>query len=261
DLDLVFVSWELGRSEALAEIEAKLANVRQRLTATGLQVELGRGAQGDETKLFVSRGSTRVKVEVNHVFRGTLLPVGDRPLDAMVKQSFTADIVLPVLDSRELYGSKLVAALDRQHPRDWFDVSKLLARGKLTTGIVDCLVGYLAGHNRPVHEVLFSRDQEMADVFGREFLGMAREPVDLADLVDTRRELRDQLVTALHEYHRNFLVSLVRAQPEWTLMPFAHLSRLPAVRWKLQNLLQLKARNSRKFELQAVALEKLFERS
>ncbi|MGH8138886.1 MAG: hypothetical protein ACREVV_11950 [Steroidobacteraceae bacterium] len=36
----------------------------------------------------------------------------------IAQQHFTIDIVLPVLDASELYGGKLVAAMDRQHPRD-----------------------------------------------------------------------------------------------------------------------------------------------
>lgn len=40
---------------------------------------------------------------------------------------------------------------------------------------------------------------------------------------------------------------MVRAEPRWELMPFEHLTDLPAVRWKLQNLEKLKARNPREF--------------
>jgi hypothetical protein len=44
--------------------------------------------------------------------------------------------------------------------------------------------------------------------------------------------------------HRDFLLSLVRAEPEWDLMPFCNLQHLPALQWKLLNLRKLKARDA-----------------
>ncbi|HEY5042954.1 MAG TPA: nucleotidyl transferase AbiEii/AbiGii toxin family protein [Verrucomicrobiae bacterium] len=45
--------------------------------------------------------------------------------------------------------------MDRQHPRDLFDVHRLFERDGLTSEVVECFVCYLAGHNRPVHEFYF----------------------------------------------------------------------------------------------------------
>ena len=59
---------------------------------------------------------------------------------------------------------------------------------------------------------------------------------------------------------RRFLLSLVRAEPEWPLLGIAHLEQLPGVRWKLQNLRQLRKTNARKFVEQANALVEGFER-
>ncbi len=54
--------------------------------------------------------------------------------------------------------------MDRQHPRDLFDVRGLFERNGLTVEVVECVDRYLAGHNRPAHEVLFSHDQEPVQV-------------------------------------------------------------------------------------------------
>ncbi|MDB6040082.1 MAG: hypothetical protein JWM99_3923 [Verrucomicrobiales bacterium] len=51
--------------------------------------------------------------------------------------------------------------------------------------------------NRPVHEVLFSRDQELAMGFENEFRGMARIPVELTALVEARQRLRRELRSRL----------------------------------------------------------------
>jgi predicted nucleotidyltransferase component of viral defense system len=96
-----------------------------------------------------------VKIEVNFVMRGTLHPVRAASLTAKAREALFADLELPVASLEDVYGGKLVAALDRQHPRDLFDVMQLFAHEGITPGIRRAFVVYLASHNRPVHEVLF----------------------------------------------------------------------------------------------------------
>ena len=48
-----------------------------------------------------------------------------------------------MLATEELYGSKLVAAMDRQHPRDLFDAWQMFASGGLSDATVECFVTYL----------------------------------------------------------------------------------------------------------------------
>ena len=136
-----------------------------------------------------------------------------------------------VLDTPELYGSKLVASMDRQHPRDLYDTQQMLDEYGLPATFVDCFVAYLAGHNRPVHEVLFPRPQPLKAVFDSEFQGMTRIPVTLDSLLSTQEQLFQMLPRALTPAHHQFLKSLVKLEPSWELMPFAHLSEMPAIRW------------------------------
>ena len=91
-------------------------------------------------KLLIRRGHSQVKVEVNHVFRGTVLPVETRRMVKSARDLFTTELSASVLAVPELYGSKLVAALDRQHPRDLYDVRGMYERFGLTAGIVECFV-------------------------------------------------------------------------------------------------------------------------
>jgi hypothetical protein len=70
-----------------------------------------------------------------------------------------------------------------------------------------------------------------------------------------------QIQTELDDDERRFLLSLVRAEPEWPLLGIAHLEQLPGVRWKLQNLQQLRKTNARKLAEQADALVRGFERA
>ena len=260
DIDVVFTDHTASREAALRRIGAALEVARNELNRRGLQAESPVRTQGDESKLFLRRGRQQVKVEVNHVFRGTLLPVQTLTLTPASRRLFTAEVQAPVLATAELYGGKLVAALDRQHPRDLFDVHCLLEGGGLTDEMVECFVAYLAGHNRPVHEVLFSRDQELALPFENEFRGMARNPVELPALVEARQRLRQELRSRLTDNHRAFLLGLVRGEPPWEAMRCRHLSELPAIRWKLQNLAKLKRSAPEKFERQARELSDGFGR-
>ena len=258
DIDVVYTNYKATRDEALKAISRALDGARKRLGVTGVEAELSSTKEGDEIKLFMRRGRNQVKVEVNHVFRGTVLPVETRRLAAEARKLFTTELSVPILATPELYGSKLVAAMDRQHPRDLFDVRGLFVRGGLTAEVVECFVCYLAGHNRPVHEVLFSRDADISSAFTNEFVGLTRDPVTLAELQQVRRKLKEELPAALTSSQRQFLFGLVAAEPDWRLMKCPHLSELPAIRWKIQNLASLKESNPRKFAQQAEELRTRF---
>ena len=249
DIDAVFVPHGLPRPEALDAISAELAAAQARIEAFGFPAVLRRSKDGTEAKLFVSDGVAEVKIEVNFVFRGTVLQPERRALTPAAQQMFSANVEVPVLATPELYAGKLVAALDRQHPRDLFDVQLMLASGGWSEDLLDCFVVYLAGHNRPAHEVLFPNEKPLEVVFESEFVGMTSAPVQLGELVTTRQRLLHELPRALQPRHRRFLLSVVRAEPEWQLLPHAHVAELPALQWKLHNLMKLR-KNADKFKFQ-----------
>jgi hypothetical protein len=146
--------------------------------------------------------------------------------------------------------------MDRQHPRDLFDVLQLFAHEGITPGIRRCFVVYLACHNRPIHEVLFPARKDIAQEYERTFRGMTADPVELADLLSARERMIAELQSNLSAHERNFLLSLAHAEPDWSLLEIEHLEQLPAVRWKLQNLRQLAKRNPEKLRVQADELSR-----
>lgn len=263
DIDVVFTDRGLNREEALDAIDQELDRTRKQIEAEGHATEFSAAsssgkAKGDDVKLVVISGATAVKVEVNYIFRGTLLDPVRRLLTKQAEDTFSTSVEVPTLHDAELYGSKLVAALDRQHPRDLFDVTHMYAHHGLRPDIVDAFVGYLSGHNRPIHEVLFGPKHSMAEAYDSDFVGMTVEPVDLAVLETTQERLHRELPASLTENHRRFLISLVRAEPDWSLMPYAHLRELPALRWKLINLENLKKKKPEVFAQQESALREKF---
>ncbi|ABO59796.1 nucleotidyl transferase AbiEii/AbiGii toxin family protein (plasmid) [Burkholderia vietnamiensis] len=264
DIDVVVVDRHLARGDAIAAISNELDRARAQIEAEGHAVSTATAsgkAKGDEVKLTVISGQTSVKVEVNYVFRGTLLEPVSRPLVKAAEEMFSTSITVPTLHEAELYGSKLVAALDRQHPRDLYDVLHMYSAPSLglRSDILDAFVCYLAGHNRPIHEVLFAPKHPMADAHEKEFVGLTIEAVDVKTLEATQDQLHRELPAALTAEHREFLLSLVRLEPNWALMPYGHLSELPAIKWKVQNLEKLKKKSAERFAEQEALLRQKFD--
>ena len=133
DLDLVFVDYRPDRDEALARINEAIRSAVERLKKRGFQTHAATAADAGETKLFVRRDKLELKVEVNFVLRGTVHPVRSISLTPKAKETLLADVELPIVALEDLYGGKLVAALDRQHPRDLFDVMQLFLHEGIST--------------------------------------------------------------------------------------------------------------------------------
>jgi len=259
DLDLVFANHELPREQALARIQLALRDTAERLNRRGFKTHIA-DAESDETKLLVRRDRIEVKVEANLVMRGTVHPARRASFTPAAREILLADVEIPVVSLEDLYGGKLCAALDRQHPRDLFDVMQLYAHEGVTPGIRRALVVYLASTSRPVHEVLFPRMRDIAHDYTQNFQGMTADPVPLDALLATRERLVRQIQRELDDEERRFLLTLVRAAPDWSSLGISHLEHVPGIRWKLRNLEQLRKTNARKFAEQADALASHFAR-
>ena len=199
DLDLVFPDHRPARTEALATINESLRAAKVRLTQLGFDVDAVSARDMGETKLLVRRDGILIKVEVNTVMRGVMNPTQTRSLSDAASSALMADLELALVSPEDVYGGKLVAAMDRQHPRDLFDVMQLFEHEGITPGIRRAFVVYLASHNRPFHEVLFSTPLDIRLEYERTFVGMTTEPVTLERLLDTRARLQRELPAALDD--------------------------------------------------------------
>jgi hypothetical protein len=241
----------------LTQINEAIRKAAQRLKTRGFQVRTVTATGAGETKLLVRRGNLEIKVEVNFVLRGTVHPVRLASLSAKARDILQAELEIPMASLEDIYGGKLVAAMDRQHPRDLFDVMQLYANEGITPAIRRAFVVYLASHNRPPHEVLAPAPRNITQDFERTFVGMTTEPIKLAELLSVRDRLFAELPQTLDSSERRFLLSLVSNAPEWPLLNIAYLEQFPAVRWKLRNLEQLAKTSPKKFAEQADALKRL----
>ncbi len=258
DLDLAYRNYQLDRNTAIAHISASLRESATRLRSLGYSVHAPTISDGNETKLLIQQGRIQVKVEANYVLRGTVAPVQHLALRSRASESLMADLRLPVVSQEDLYGSKLVAAMDRQHPRDLFDVMELLENEGITPGIRQAFVVYIASHDRPVHEVLFPALKDIRYDFTHGFLGMTEREVTRDELEGARARMIDTLHSQLSANERAFLLALVQNQPQWHLLNVPHASKLPALRWKMQNLASLQRANPAKFAEQYAVLSTRF---
>jgi Nucleotidyl transferase AbiEii toxin, Type IV TA system len=237
DIDLTYLPIE-PRDLSLAHISEILATISLDITNALPQVKVEplRAADGRLRKLVVRSGMASVKVEPNETIRGSVFPAEMRDLSPQVEEDFGLFMSVQNLSFADLYGGKICAALDRQHPRDLFDVMLLLRNEGLTTDIRKAFLVYLISHNRPMAELLQPNRLPLESAFEREFLGMSRISVSCDELLAVRDRLVDLLTQELSTDERLCLLSIKELQPNWSLLGLTGVQLLPAVQWKLQNL-------------------------
>jgi Nucleotidyl transferase AbiEii toxin, Type IV TA system len=240
DIDLTYLP-VADRAKSLADINAAMLRLAERIRTgiPGSDVTSAR-LKGENvvTKHFVEERGVRIKIEVTPVLRGCVFEAETKTVSPKVEDQFGfAEIT--VVSFAGLYGGKLVAALDRQHPRDLFDVRDLLANEGIDAMVRKAFAVYILSHNRPMAEVLAPVRLDVAQEFTRGFAGMTEEPVTLDDLYRTREEFIADLVGNMPDEHRRFLISFEKGEPNWGLLDVPHAEPLPAVQWRLHNLAKI----------------------
>ena len=107
DIDVVLRSWQAQRDVALATIAGEIEAIAGRLAKRGMRTRKVAAKDFGDTKLLIDDDNGQVRVEVNVVFRGTVLPVQRRALTPRSVEMFGMELELPILATAELYGSKL----------------------------------------------------------------------------------------------------------------------------------------------------------
>lgn len=239
DIDLAFVP--IGdRATALAEIDAALGRIRATLADRpyDYRVHVGKRQEGSICGLLVSDRAAEIKIEVSPVLRGLVYQGSVQRIVERAESEFGFAEV-PVVSFADLYAGKIVAALDRQHPRDLFDVKLLLAGEGISNDLFRAFLVYLISHDGSIARVLNPAHKPLEDLFERQFVGMTVEAVTIDELNRARTELIAALHQRLGEREKEFLKSFKRGEPNWDLLGVAHAADLPAVRWKLQNLAKM----------------------
>jgi predicted nucleotidyltransferase component of viral defense system len=235
DIDLAYLPIE-DRDTSLAAARAALARIISTMMSSSPQLEARvDSGSSDGLRAWVSGGRARIKIELSPVFRGALAPPIDLEVHAKVQETF-GYAAMPVLQRPDVYAGKICAALDRQHPRDLFDVHMLLRTSGLTREVFEAFLVYLISSSRPIAELLQPNWKDISGIFERQFKGMSLEPVTLDSLLEARQALLTRIAELMTDTDKQFLLSVKQAEPRWDLLPFANVEELPAVLWKLENV-------------------------
>jgi predicted nucleotidyltransferase component of viral defense system len=235
DIDLTYLPVET-RARSLAAIDAAMKRIVKRIedTIPGARVTQSL-SETVITRLTVRAASVQTKIEVTPVLRGTVYPTSLRTVSPAVEDGF-GFAEINVVSFSDLYAGKLVAALDRQHPRDLFGVRDLFAHEGIDDDLRRAFIVYLLSHGRPMFEVLKAVPKNIGPEFLRGFEGMTEMPVTVDELTAARALLVDAIVGEMPHEHRRFLVSFEEGRPDWSLLGVPGAEQLPAVLWRQQNL-------------------------
>lgn len=258
DIDLTYLPIE-DRQTTLDSIHAKLDALSTEITDTfspvSITPKLNKTSQKIE-RLVIERSGITIKIEPNLIIRGSVYPPARMTLASAASNFFEKSVRVQILSLEDLYGGKICAALDRQHPRDLFDIKMLFDNEGITDKIRTAFIVYLISHNRPMNELLNPTFQDISPSFTSEFTGMTFIPITLDELNHAREQLVTKLLSGFTNNEKNFLVSVKSKKPEWDLIEIEHLKDLPAVKWKLLNLEKM---DKKSYEQALTKLIKIFE--
>jgi len=238
DIDLTYLPVS-DRDKSLLEIEEALKRIANRIRHADKTVHVTESApssQREINKLVVrTRDRVQIKVEVTPVLRGCVYEPLVMSVSPKVEDNF-GYAQISVLSSADLYAGKFVAALDRQHPRDLFDVHYLLENDSISNEFRKAFIVYLISHDHSPHSLLAPVLRDITQDFEQNFVGMTREEINFELLLSARERLIHDIAGNMPENHKVFLRSFYKRKPEWDLLGLEGAQDLPAVRWREINL-------------------------
>ena len=251
DIDLTYIPIE-DRATSFANIAKALEKIKATIEATIPSVAVSH--KQEICKLLISLPGEDIKLEVNQIGRGVLSEPVKMTLCEKAQNDFDSYCVVPVVPLGQLYGGKICAAIDRQHPRDLFDVKYLLQNEGFSEEIKKGFLLCLLSSARPIHELISPNFQDQHLAMTNQFEGMSSEIFTYEEYESVRAKLVETINKNLTEADRVFLLSVKNLTPDWSVYDF---QAFPAVQWKLQNLQKLRAKEPDKHKEQYEALKKI----
>lgn len=248
DIDLTYI-FDDKRELAKENIINALSNIKQYIER--LKPDANITLQAEEMKLLITTTTALVKIEVNQANRGVIDSQIEMTLCKNAQNEFGVFCAVPVVPMKQLFGGKICAALDRQHPRDLFDVKFLLENEGYTSKIKEGLMLAILSSNRPLSELLQPNFVNQEQALRKQFAGMSDLPFNYKDFELTRATILKLIHDAMNEKDKEFLIAFKQGAPKWDIYNF---ERFPAVCWKQKNIIHLKKQNPEKHKK---ALDKL----
>ncbi|UEQ05027.1 nucleotidyl transferase AbiEii/AbiGii toxin family protein [Halomonas profundus] len=257
DIDLTYLPVK-DRIDSLSEINNAMDRIAGAIEGgiVGAKTQRIKGGGGGATRLLARMGGVEIKIETSPVTRGVVHEPETLSVSEAVEDEF-GYAEMQIVSFEDLFGGKLNAAVDRQHPRDLYDVKLLYENEGLTDDLFRTFLIYIASSSRPAHELLNPNLINLDQPYTQEFEGMTRASVSLQELLDTRKRLIADIHSRFDENTKRFLISLHDGTPDFDAIAHPRAVDLPAVRWKLINLGKLKNENAAKHAEQRRKLEVL----
>lgn len=235
DIDLCYLPLT-PRDQALAEIKDFVKAMSLKFNGMGLKTREKKTSEGHESTLFVQSKTTEVKVETNLVVRGAVHKPVLRTLTPSARDMFKRSSEMYCLHANDLYGGKLCAALDRQNPRDFFDLYFFLKQNSYTRDLHETFMVYLLSSKRPISDLLSPNKQDMRPTYDKLFAGMTTLDVDCPALEETRDQIFSLIKDSFTYQDKEFLISFKKGEPNWDLFAIGNAQDFPSVKWKLHNI-------------------------
>jgi predicted nucleotidyltransferase component of viral defense system len=248
DIDLTYIPIE-DRITSLKNISDGLNRIKKSLEKTikGISVTPA-SKEGHDVKVNLQLNNAHIKIEVNTITRGIIKPLRLLEVKDIVQEEFNKFAAINVVSDAELFGGKICAALDRQHPRDIFDIKILLENEGITKDIRIGFIVFLLSHKRPIHEILNPNLLDQRPTFETQFSGMASSEFTYEYFESTREKLIKEINSVLTENEKIFILNFKDCIFEWDSFPLKVLKDLPAIQWKISNIQKLKENNREKYE-------------
>lgn len=239
DIDLLYLPMD-DRATAWGKIKDAFTRITADIKATiaGAHVQDTTQQQDNSLRLIVGLSDVKVKIELSPVIRGSVFSAEKMEVHQAVEAEFGYAEIL-VASHPDLYAGKLCAALDRQHPRDLFDVKQLYENEGLTDDLRKTFLIFLVSHFRPMSELLNPNRKDISGIYESEFVQMSSVDVSLEELLETRERLIRDINQDMTENERQFLLSVKNKTPDFTLLEMQNpelIAELPSVKWRLINL-------------------------
>jgi predicted nucleotidyltransferase component of viral defense system len=236
DVDLTYTGLE-ERKEAFKNINDALSRIVKKLKADKFGVNVEKN-KFDMWKIQCFKESAEIIIEVNYVARGCVYPT--RELQVCKKVSDVYGFAeMQVVSNAELYGGKICAALDRQHPRDLFDIMMLFENEGITNEIKNGFIIFMLSDNGAAYELLNPNIHNRQTLLNTEFDGMTNIAFTYKDHEKSLQKLIKALHKSFTKADKEFIISFFALKPKWELIGIPNIQKLPAVKWKIENLKKL----------------------
>ena len=238
DIDVTYTPIK-PREESFAEIHKNLSIIKEKVKSIISNVVVAE----KPNKIYCKQKGVMVKIEVSGTKRGLVEPTLIKPLCNKAQKEFETASKAKIVSLSQLYGGKIMAAFDRQHPRDLFDVKLMF---EFVTDFEQVKNGFfysLLGGDRPIIDSLSPNRIDQRESLVKQFSGMTEVPFSYNDYEESREKLIDFINSNLTPQDKEFLIAFEAGNDLLQFAEYQKYLQFPQVQWKLQNVTKFKKEN------------------